>query len=429
MILFNFTIGNYRSIAGKKTLSLEPAIITDFPQNVIQKSNYKWLSSTVIYGANASGKSNLLHAMSIMKRIVVESFDKRSVNELPYDPFLLSTTTPQEPTFYEIEFLVENIKYRYGFEADKYKIQTEWLFQTKKKSEKPLFRRVADGIEVMPIYAEGKDLEEKTRDNALFLSVVDQFNGRIAGQIMQWFRHFNTISGLSHDNYRAVTFSMLNNPVSNALLAHYFKQIDVGFDKIKIEKKLFDSKELPTDLSDDLIKQLMSDLEGKTMVQLHTLHPIYDPNQHLIKEIEFDARRQESAGANKMIDLSGILFNTLQEGGVLIVDELDAKLHPLLTLSIVKLFQNQDINQTGAQLIFATHDTNLLSICELRRDQIYFVEKDRFGATDLYSLVEYNQAGKIRKDRSFEKDYINGRYGAIPYFGNLNQFLEQWREK
>jgi hypothetical protein len=173
----------------------------------------------------------------------------------------------------------------------------------------------------------------------------------------------------------------------------------------------------------------MSDLEGKMMVQLRTLHPVYDQNQHLISEIEFDARRQESAGANKMIDLSGILFNTLKEGGVLIVDELDVKLHPLLTLSIVKLFQNQDINQTGAQLIFATHDTNLLSICELRRDQIYFVEKDRFGATDLYSLVEYKQEGKVRKDRSFEKDYINGRYGAIPYFGNLNQFLEKWREK
>jgi AAA15 family ATPase/GTPase len=111
MTLFNFTIGNYRSIAGKKILSLEPAVITDFPQNVIQKSNHKWLSSAVIYGANASGKSNLLHAMSIMKQIIVDSFDKRSVNELPYDPFLLSTTTPQEPTFYEIEFLVENIKF------------------------------------------------------------------------------------------------------------------------------------------------------------------------------------------------------------------------------------------------------------------------------------------------------------------------------
>jgi len=408
---------------------MEPTSISEFPHNIVQKAHYKFLSSAVIYGANASGKSNLLRGMSFMKRIVVESFDKRSVSEIPYDPFLLNTEDSKEPTFYEAEFLAGTIKYRYGFEADKHTIKSEWLFETKKKTEKPLFLRVPEGIEVMSRYTEGKDLEEKTRDNALFLSVVDQFNGRIASTVMKWFRDFNIISGLNHDNYRAVTFSMLDKPDSNAVLTNYFSQIDLGFDKITIEEKEFNPEELPTDLPEDIFKQLISDLEGKTVVNIRTVHKVFDQKQNFVREVEFDTRRQESSGTNKIIDLSGPIFDTLKNGGVLVVDELDAKLHPLLTLSIIRLFQNQDINKEGAQLIFATHDTNILSICNLRRDQIYFIEKNRFGASDLYSLVEYNKEGKVRKDRSFEKDYINGRYGAIPYFGNFNTLLEKWHGK
>lgn len=428
-MLFNFTIGNFRSFADRKTLSMEPASISDFSQNVVQKSQYKFLSSAVIYGANASGKSNLLRGMGVMRRIVVESFDKRSVSEIPYDPFLLSTDNSNEPTFYEVIFFTENVKYRYGFEADKNTIKSEWLFETKSKTEKPLFLRVPDGIEVMPRFIEGKDLEEKTRDNALFLNVVDQFNGRIASIIMKWFKKFNIISGLTHDNCRAVTFAMLDSPKLNDILTDYFSQIDLGFDKIKIEKKEFNSEELPADLPEEMFKQLITDLEGETMINLRTIHKVFDKNQVYVKEVEFDTRRQESSGTNKIIDLSGPIFDTLKDGGILVIDELDAKLHPLLTLSIVRLFQNQDINKGGAQLVFATHDTNILSICNLRRDQIYFVEKDKFGASELYSLVEYNKEGKIRKDRSFEKDYINGRYGAIPYFGNFNTLLEKWHGK
>lgn len=428
-MLFNFTLGNYRSFHQRKTLSMEPASISDFRQNVIHRDRYNFLSTAVIYGANSSGKSNLLRAMHTMKTIVLETFDRRSTSEIPYDPYLLSTSSETQPTFYEVEFLADNIKYRYGFEANNEAILSEWLFETPGRVEKPLFLRVPEGIEVKTRFAEGKNLEEKTRDNALFIGVVDQFNGRIAGIIMKWFRNLNIISGLSHDNYRHITFAMLEKQEINQLLTHYFSQIDLGFEHIRVEKKEFNPKELPADLPEDLLKQLVSDLEGKTIVNLRTVHKVYDEDQKLVKEIEFDARRQESSGTNKIIDLSGPIFQALKQGGVLVIDELDAKLHPLLTLSIVQLFQNQDINQAGAQLIFATHDTKILSICDLRRDQIYFVEKNQVGASDLYSLVEYTKEGKVRKDRSFEKDYINGRYGAIPYFGTFEPLLEKWLEK
>jgi AAA15 family ATPase/GTPase len=170
------------------------------------------------------------------------------------------------------------------------------------------------------------------------------------------------------------------------------------------------------------------DLPGEKTVALKTLHPVSDDQGKQVSTIEFDVRLQESAGTNKVIDLSGPIFDTLLNGGVLVADELDAKLHPLLTLSIIRLFQNPELNQKGGQLIFATHDTNILSICNLRRDQIYFVEKNSSGASDLYSLVEYNKEGKVRKDRSFEKDYISGRYGAIPYVGDFDKLLKYGAE-
>lgn len=147
---------------------------------------------------------------------------------------------------------------------------------------------------------------------------------------------------------------------------------------------------------------------------------------------EFDMIDQESVGTNKVYNLSGPLFETLRNGGILVVDELDSSLHPLLTLAITRLFNSKSSNPKGAQLIFATHDTNLLSYGKFRRDQIFFIEKDEYGSSDLYSLVEYREEDSSvppRNDRSFEKDYIQGRYGAIPFIGGFQKFIEAWQEK
>jgi AAA15 family ATPase/GTPase len=161
------------------------------------------------------------------------------------------------------------------------------------------------------------------------------------------------------------------------------------------------------------------------------LHKKFDKNNKKIGEVEFDMRSQESAGTNKMFNISGPIFDVLQDGGVLVVDELDSSLHPLMTLAITRLFNSDKDNSKNAQLIFSTHDTNLFSYGKYRRDQIYFVEKDKYGASDLYSLVEYREEDgtKVRKDRSFENDYIEGRYGAIPYIGEISKIITEWQEK
>ena len=430
-MLLEFSVSNYLSFKKKMTLSLYAASIKEHVDtNIFSTERYDLLKGAVIYGANASGKSNLIKAMSTMRRLVLQSFEQSSADELDITPFLLSTETEKEPSFFEAVFLIDNVRYRYGFEVDDHRVHAEWLFEAPKQTERPLFIREKEGIEVMKAFPEGRDLEERTRDNALFLTVSDQFNGRIAKKIMAWFNNFITISGLSHERYKGVTFDLLENKLTRYALLDFYKKLDLGFEDISITKKQFDPRELPGDMPENILKQLMTDLEGAFKIDITTIHKKYDSKGRVVENVEFDMRSQESSGTNKLFNISGPVFNVLNHGGLLVVDELDASLHPLLTLAITKLFNSKEFNRNNAQLIFATHDTNLLYYGNYRRDQIYFVEKDKYGASEIYSLVEYKEEGKtVRKDRSFEKDYIEGRYGAIPFIDNLSNVVLEWQER
>lgn len=430
-MLLEFSVGNYLSFKHKATLSmLATAIKEHVDTNIFSTERYDLLKGAVIYGANASGKSNMVRAMSTMRRLVLQSFEQSSADDLDIIPFLLSTDTEDKPSFFETVFLIDNVRYRYGFEVDNYNVRAEWLFEALKSTEKPLFLREEDGIEVMKGFPEGRNLEERTRNNALFLAVTDQFNGKISQKIMKWFNNFISISGLSHEGYKGVTFGMLEDKQTRNTLLDFYKKLDLGFEEINISKKQFDPKELPSDMPESLIKQLITDLEGAYKIDIKTIHKKYNDKNKVVGRVEFDMRSQESSGTNKFFNVSGPIFDVLNDGGLLVVDELDASLHPLLTLAVTKLFNSSEFNRNNAQLIFATHDTNLLCYGNYRRDQIYFVEKDEYGASDIYSLVEYKEDGKtIRKDRSFEKDYIEGRYGAIPFIGNLSNIVTEWQER
>lgn len=428
-MIIEFSIGNFLSFKEVKTLSLEATKITEFSDSTFQVHNYDLLKSAVLYGANSSGKSNFIKAMSIMKKIVMTSMDRNSASRLQITPFLLSTQTETKPSFFEVVFLLQETRFRYGFEINSDAINGEWLFQKKpdQTEEEYLFIREEDGIGVSDGYKEGIGLEGKTRENALYLSVVDQFNGEIAGSIIKWFDQWATISGLSHENYRGITFSLLDNPENKERLSKFFKDLDLGFQELKFRKEKFQEHLLPKDLPANILDDIINDLQEKTVARITTRHRRFDENGKQVGYRDFDLREQESSGTNKIIDLSGPIFNTLIHGGILVIDELDAKLHPLMTAAITRLFNSPQYNPFHAQLIFATHDTNLLSYGEFRRDQIYFVEKDNFEASDLYSLIEYKEGDSnktVRKDRSFEKDYIKGRYGAIPFIGNFEELLQ-----
>lgn len=423
-MLIEFSVGNFLSFRDKKTLSLVAAGISEAKEsNVLETNRLSLLNGAVIYGANSSGKSNFIKAMSTMRRIVLFSLQQQSVKTLDIKPFLLNTETESQPSFFEIVFETEGIRYRYGFEITNKEIVGEWLYETKKNADKLLYIRQNDGIEVTASFKEGKDLESKTRNNALFLAVVDQFNGQIAKRIMKWFNSFITISGLNHEMYQKVTFDMLENKDYALMLNSFYEKLDLGFDRLKIEKVKFNPKELPEDMPEPVMKLMVKDLEGAFRYNISTTHKQFNKNNEPIGEKEFDMRSQESAGTNKVFNLSGVLFDVLNNGGVLVVDELDASLHPLLTRALTRLFNKKENNIKNAQLIFTTHDTNVMNSknWHYRRDQIYFIEKDKYGASDLFSLAEYKEkdGSKIRKDRSFEPDYLQGKYGSIPVIGEI----------
>lgn len=400
-MIINFTVGNYRSFKDKMVLSMEATAIKELKESVIERNGYKLLPSAVIYGANSSGKSNLLKAIGKFRDIVTSSSKLNSSDKLDITPFLLNPKTAQEPSFFEIEVLIGCQTYIYGFTADNNKVHEEWLYQKegKAKKEKCLFARLEEGIGIADDYDEGMGLEGKVRENGLFLSVIDSFNGKIAKEIVSEMGCMAVISGIDHEFWSEFTNILCTKKEYSTKFQNriqdFLSSMHIGFNRFEIPK----------------------DAELAKLIKAYTIHNLHDEEGNVIGETRFLMNEQESSGTNKLFDLAALVLGHLEYGEPLIVDELDSKLHPLLTQHIIKLFNNPETNPNGAQLIFATHDTNLLNVKTFRRDQIWFTEKDKLEATDLYSLAEFREpeGNKIRKDRSFEKDYINGRYGAIPY--------------
>ena len=407
-MLLEFTVGNFLSFKEKKTFSLEAGSISELNNNVVKEGKYKVLRSAVVYGANSSGKSNFIKALEFMVATVKNSSKLNSTDKLNAKPFLLNTETEKQPSFFEIIFVVSNIleidkRYRYGFEIDNDKIHSEWLYVLSgiSKKEEVYFLRNNEGIGVADVFADAKGLEEKTRDNGLFLSVVDQFNSNIAKLLMKSVTGLYIRSGIEHENSIHATDVLCGYDEDRKRIDGFIEKLDLGFSSFSIdldEKKTFKDR-------------------------LKTHHKKYDIKNNFVSNYEFKLNDQESSGTNKIFDLVGYMIFVLGSGMVLIVDELDSKLHPILTQEIIKIFNNPETNPKNAQLIFTTHDTNLLSANLFRRDQIWFTEKDDFEATDMYSLLEFKDedGNTIRKDRSFEKDYIRGRYGAIPYISNFQE--------
>jgi len=417
-MLIGFSVGNYKSFKETVTLSMVASSITgedkDLDENNVFEINHrlKLLKSAAIYGANASGKSNLVAAINFMKWFVLNSSKETQVSEAIYiEAFRLSTQTEKEPSFFEIVFLLEDKTFRYGFEVNAREVVSEWLFQADDSEEEMLFERDFDDF-ILDNFPEGQGISDKTRSNALFLSVVAQFNGKVSGKILLWFsKNLQLISGLQDTQYRKETLESFENDRHRRDIIEFIKKLDLGITDIQIT-----NKPLPI-VSQKTAMFGFPYSEIKPAVK--TVHRKYDDEGKQSAIELFDIEKHESEGTNKLFALAGILLDTLRTGKILLIDELDARLHPLITRELICLFNSNETNSHNAQLIFTTHDTNLLSSKTFRRDQIWFTEKDNKGATDLYSLVEY----KVGKDASFERDYMIGKYGAIPFIGNFKELI------
>lgn len=410
-MLIQFTVGNTRSFKDKYTLSLEAAVGKEFEENAFKASdNLLLLKSAVIYGANASGKSNLFNAFAFMRNFIINSFNAQIISKILVEPFKLSTLSEDKPSHFEVVFIYEGIRYRYGFETSSEKVFAEWLFNYPKGKETKLFTREGSSFDINKLkFSEGKqDLTLRTRQNALFLSVLAQFNGEISNKILNWFNLVNVLSGVNQQAYMNITFQKLKDEAFKSEILKFIKSADIDIEDFFTEPLNITPDNLPPFLTEEARKQIAQ--QSSLALKINTVHKKYNKENKIDSLVPFDLTFNESAGTNKLFFLSAPILNTLSTGKILIVDEMDAQLHPLIMESLIKLFHSKETNPKNAQLIFNAHSTLPLCNKYFRRDQIWFVQKDQHGASQLYSLDDYS----VRKDSSYEKDYLLGRYGGIP---------------
>lgn len=435
-MLVEFSVGNYRSFKEKATLSMMATNISSQPKSLDENNAFRssddliLLTSAAIYGANASGKSNLITALRFMRHLVLTSSSETQVIEqIPAEPFLLNVEKRTQPSSFEIVFLIDGVQHRYGFEATSERVVSEWLYKLGSLREQTLFERDNDTIKVNTRnFREGRGLEVRTRPNALFLSVVAQFNGAVSIEILKWFGKLSINTGVSDKGDMIAALYHFEESPHRKIIEQLIKRLDVGIDGLDFERiPATIPRNLPNEVAQQLkkvIDALSKDGSPVENPRIKTHHTVFDADGQSTDRIVFDLEEHESAGTQRLFVLAHPLVRALNEGAILVIDELDARIHPNLVLDIIRLFNSKETNPRHAQLIFTTHNTNLLSAQLFRRDQIWFVEKSRLGASELYSLVEYRVDGKIvRNDASFEKDYIAGRYGAIPFLSDLSSLL------
>ncbi len=422
-MLLQFSVNNYKSI--KDTITFSMATSSKDEGNSFNIGKYELLKSAIIYGANASGKSNFLKAMAFMGKIVLNKNKViQSTDTLEHFPFKLNTDTQNSSSTFEIVCFINNIKYRYGFEMDDTTVYAEWLYADEKGKESKLFYRDAEEDDYINPnkFKEGyksfnkKELKINVPKNQLFIWKCDQNDGEVSKSILGWFNRFNLIDGMEHDGYIGFAMEQMENEDFKNEIVNLVKTADIGIEDIILEKEkvpseFFEEMSIPSDLKEKILEG-----GGLQRILLNTYHKQYDENDNEVGKIIFELDEEESKGTRKFFKMSAPILNTLREGKVLIIDELDASLHPMLTRHLIKLFHNEKINTKNAQLIFATHDTNMLTPIMFRRDQIWLTEKDKFGATDIYSLAQLKD---VIKNENFEKQYIQGKYGAIPYLGKF----------
>lgn len=426
-MLVEFSVQNYRSFYKRVSFSMEATSRKEHPGHVTELSRQRILKTSVFYGANASGKSNLFKAFAFMKDLVLNSSkETQAGEEIKVEPFLLNSQGASEPTRMEVVFLADDTLYRYGFACSSKRVEKEWLYAkaTKAKSRELLmFERAANkDYHAHYTFKEGKDsMLLFLRENSLLLSLLAQFNGKISSRIIKCFFDTNI---WNIESYMPVHTSVLiqKGMAPQDWVTEFLLKADMGIKCFQINEE---------ELSPTILKKvpLVLKQEASKFVSLYvkTRHEYYDDVENEFKTVTFDMSTQESEGTKQFFSLAGLIYHTLKQGGRLFIDEIEKSLHPLLCRIIIRLFQDEETNPKGAQLVFTTHNTSLLDKDFFRRDEVWFTEKDSACSTDVYSLVEYNlEKGKARNDSSYGKDYIRGKYGALPYI-NFEDFARLLR--
>ncbi len=421
-MLIEFSTANFRSLRDRQTLSLTKAkgdeLVESNTFTTVAANKFELLRSAAIYGPNASGKSNFLLALQTMKEIILKSATNlQRGDKLPVTPFRLSKATRHAPSEFEVIFIVDKVRYQYGFSATEDRIHEEWLLAYPKGQPQRWLGRVWDEQKQSYDWKLGNNLtgekqlwQKSTRDNALFLSTAVQLNSEQLQPVYDWFNdilHMTNISGWSPG------FSAsLCEKSEKAQVMDFLRAADLNIEDIVVETEPFDIKALPDDMPTHVKKMFADELKDKKLVDIKTVHKSEEGDK-----VTFDFE-DESDGTRKLFAFAGPWIDTLANGYVLFIDELHDNLHPRLVQFLVRLFHNSETNPNNAQLVFTTHETSILNQNEFRRDQIWFCEKGEDQATTLYPLTDFSP----RKGReNLELAYLSGRYGALPYVRPLRK--------
>ena len=399
-MLIRFSFKNFKSFKNENCLDMEATSLKEHEYNVAKIDNGEYLKVSAIYGANASGKTNVLQAFDYMKKRILVSDDSKKNSPIDEEN-IYSFMINNDPIALEVEILAKNNKiYKYGFEVLKDKIISEWLFEKRVNKFYAIFERENNNVSMKPNkISELVNIDERT----LFLNIYSKIdrNNEDFSNVYDWFVN-STYLDLGNPNFER----FINNRVSLKILS------DENYKKELLKFiKTFDSGIEGIKTTPDSIEAVKS---NNGIIDIEVIHRGENGE---VKALPFYL---ESNGTRKMFHLFDFFMDALKNGMVLFVDELDAKLHPLLTRYIINLFHNSDTNKGNGQLIYSTHDTVNLNKDTFRRDEIWFAEKDKDGISEIYALSDYileddkNAGKKVRNDATYNKDYLTGRYGAIP---------------
>ena len=420
-MLIEFSVKNFLSFKNKVTLSMEKGLGDENLENIVFTNNLELLKNAAIYGANASGKSNLLKALTCAILMV------RNSNIISFGekidlvkPFLLDDNSKNEPSEFEFIFLINGVKYRYFFNADTKKVYDEVLDAYYSQKPTNIFRRTnTNNYEFNSDKNKLEPIAIKNTENKLFLSTATTWNYDKTKDVYLWFA--NSID--TYNSFESIASSDLRAYGSDEDLKKFALKL------LKEEDILI--KDITVDYEEKEMDSTVANMLASPLINPRGTYKVKNINIELEHEVIIDNNSKqtyklnlsdESSGTKVLFAFAPFLKRAFETTKVIVVDELEKSMHPALVEFIVKLFNNKDINKASSQLIFTTHATNLLNLELLRRDQIWFTEKNpSTGVSDLYPLDSFS----VRKDENIQKGYINGRYGAIPFIKDTDLWLEE----
>lgn len=415
-MLIRFRVSNFKSIRDEQEFSMVAGDIAGptEPLRHVEGLDVDLLTVAAIYGPNASGKSTVLEALRFILTAVSESHRWwKPEGPIPRHPFLLDLEMMTEPSLFEIEFVLGSTRYRYGFILDSERVREEWLYAYPKGRKQVWFVRNVEEVEPFRfgkhLVGDNRTVQSITRQNSLFLSSAAQNNHVRLLPVYRWLATQAKFSKPGERTARLLGVQKtLTDPASRSFILSLLGFADLGIVGLDV------GEEQQVLRFDDMNFQL-DILTGAPPASFKLRHKAAGVQEGVA--IPFS---QESQGTQALLSLATNLMTSLRHGSIMCIDELDASLHPAVAREVVRMFHDPKANPSGAQLIFNTHDTNLLDSqlegARLRRDQIWFTEKDDTGATHLYPLTDF----KPRADENLERGYLQGRYGAIPVVGSLS---------